>query len=79
MNEHRLLTTFRGLDGPDEIEDQWLKAREQVMAISGLETPERIDNDSIQLIVQQAHRGKHEEIQLGLASVYVGLTNPGKN
>ena len=76
MADWRILTTHRPLDGPDELEDLWLKARESVMAISQLETPEQIDNDSTQLIVQHAHRGKHEEIQLGLCSIYLSINNP---
>ena len=97
MNEHRILTTFRALDGPDEIEDQWLNARNMVMNISNLESPEQIDKDSIQekfnkiswkltcwavcklpqTIVSHAHRGKHDEIQLGLVSIYVSIGNQG--
>lgn len=77
MNEHRILTTFRSLDGPDDIEDQWLNARNMVMGISSLESPEQIDKDSIQTIVSHAHRGKHDEIQLGLVSIYVSINNQG--
>ena len=50
-----------------------------MLQLSGLESPERIDNDSIQLIVQHAHRGKHEEIQLGLCSVYININNQGES
>ena len=92
MNDsNRILTTYRPLDGTDQLEEEWLKAREQVfkfylscftfsqvLLLSGLESPERIDNDSIQLIVQHAHRGKHEEIQLGLCSVYISINNQGQ-
>ena len=73
MNEHRILTTFRALDGPDDIEDQWLSARNMVMNISTLESPEQIDKDSIQEKFKLKHylqNSGHSRLKLSLSSLY---------
>jgi len=71
MSTDRLFMTSPAIDGRDDIEDYWLKNRDYVLSIPQLKNANQIDDDSTNLIVQHAHKSKHDEIQTGICCIYL--------
>lgn len=69
-NQDRLLQVT-ALDAKDEVEEYWLKNRDQVLTLVKLPNPDLIDSETSRLLVQACQQNNPDEILVGTCCIYL--------
>ena len=69
MSERLLVHTV--LDARDEVEDYWLKHKDQVLQQVKLPNPDLIDSDTSRLLIQACQQNNPDDLLVGACCIFI--------